>query len=222
MYSAYNYGSTSRKPWWRALLEKMGIVNCKSSRYYYYEQLSSKYRCLESYTTLTQKGDKTNSLNTAQRIAFSDKIDFGASLKEFKQLNHELCHNFIDPLIPDSEVYLYRTRLGGHRVKLELHFYCGHLFMYNYSFSYLSKDQKYKILDLVQLKYGLDRLPSDRGMVKDSEERCFIVSENPELSISYFNPEDDFFNELEEAVNVRDQQRIKKEERRLQELLTSL
>lgn len=58
--------------------------------------------------------------------------------------------------IPDVDVLFYKQCMGGHKTKIEYHFFKNQLFFYGYIFSYVDKKQVQEIRTIIKEKYRVD------------------------------------------------------------------
>jgi hypothetical protein len=104
-----------------------------------------------------------------------------------------------------------------HRVKLEIHFFKNVLFLYSYTFSYLSADDKAEIIRLFEKKYlNHCQLNINEDYIVNKNNIMISFVDNVDFSVTYFNSEASIFNNVNELVSKeKKQERSKKIESKI-------
>ncbi|RPH33756.1 MAG: hypothetical protein EHM93_03720 [Bacteroidales bacterium] len=155
-------------------------------RNYYYERLFEKYTDATSYLSIVASVQSKQNI-VSQRLISFNKNEFKNTTKQdvYKQYgkpNYQIKTN----KVLKTELFFYRVFIGGHRVKLDLHFYNNSLFFYSYTFSYLREDEKYQIVNLIEKKY-LDEKPFDYNnfVIIDGKQSIINIIDSMDFTINY-------------------------------------
>ncbi len=83
-------------------------------------------------------------------------------------------------------IYFYRKIIGGHKVKLELHFIDNKLFFYNYRFSHLNAADKASIIEILEGKYlQVTTIDIANNYISDINGSRIIINDGVEFSMEY-------------------------------------
>lgn len=179
-----------------------GSNSSKSHRYYYYENMLIKYKSLIPYKSLYLKANRLNQISTNEEICYSLILKLGSSIQQVKKrlsyTKYQFSHKSQNV---KREVLLYRFKMAGQKVKLEMHFYKGSLFYYQYTFSYINENEKSEMLGLIVNKYGIKDINFENNTIIDGDNNCVLVNDYRDLSIGYAALNHPFFNAIfEEEV----------------------
>lgn len=122
----------------------------------YYRSLAEKYDSAEQYLGLLKELEKRCPHYTRKNIGaqtyFSEELD---RVKLIRSLGEPvfICKN---PMLPEVELYFFKTELGGMRTGIEGHFFNGRLFMFNYVFPQVNRVSLLRIMNVLNDKYHLN------------------------------------------------------------------
>lgn len=119
--------------------------------------------------------------------------------------------------MPEVKVFFFREKIGKHKAKVEFHFYEGKLFLYTYTFSYLNKEDKAELIDVIHDKYLVNQEVELNGnYIQDESDNIILLNDKVEFMISYMKDKklaldkiSDYLSSLQDDVEVQ-QMRNKK------------
>jgi hypothetical protein len=204
-------------------LKKKASSLFQKEKYYtnYYERILSKYSDLNTYLTLFEKCDARKHIITREKIHYSSGLEFGSTIKKVKKNNFP--HYVIEHL-DEFTVLLYRIMIGGHKAKLEMHFYKNTLFFFNYSFSYLTDVDKENIIEVLAKKYLGNTLNFDtrNQNITDDFNNHILVENGIDFVIHYITLEGESHNSIRKIKEREKKNQSKKMELRQKELYSKL
>ncbi|MCX6351401.1 MAG: hypothetical protein NTX03_06040, partial [Bacteroidetes bacterium] len=133
---------------------KKAISNLFGNRlnYYqecYYNRITNQYKSANNYLALYKKCVIDNSIKTATEIFFSAELKFNCSIKDVKKKLHAPNYHIRTFSNTNTEILIYRTLTGQYKVKYQLHFFEGKLFLFNYTFSNIKKEEEVAIIAIL-------------------------------------------------------------------------
>jgi len=157
----------------KAMMETTGV----------YEKFSN----LDSFIFLWKNCLKKMSVRTNVDISFSRYFTFGSDLSYIsKFVGNPVCS------FNDSEsnisILLYTVKINGHHVNFELHFYDRKLFCINYTYNYLSRQERAEILYSLEQKYHVSSSEFNNHIIVDNSGNGILVEEKDKLTINYLAP----------------------------------
>jgi hypothetical protein len=177
----------------------------------YYTSMISQHSDYTFYLSLFTKASIKDHIRTNLEICLSRNLKFGCSIKEIKTKFREPSNHLrnITPL--NAEIYLYKMLIGNHKVKCQLHFFDGKLFMYRYIFPYLENERMNEIINVIHEKYLPDVINYSMQNIIDPNNNCLHIDDNTDLTISYLSLDCDFFKKI---INISQnkEQHLKKTE----------
>jgi hypothetical protein len=158
----------------------------------YYSSLVSRFEHAETYADMLKAANKNSNISyTDTSIEFSAGTGFGDSV----------CHTIANEMSgrrylfekikkTGVEILFFKKMVGGHRAKIDMHFYNDKLFCYAYTFSYANDENVREIINVLKNKYSveLNCTNADNCIIKDYNGSIIIISASVELRIVYFNP----------------------------------
>jgi hypothetical protein len=157
------------------------------SRSSYYENLLVEHNNGQLYLILMKDLKNTNEIETNTEIQFMDN-------KKINEINKECIirkygnpnYKFINGALSEIEILIYRQKLGSYKTKLELHFFKNNLFLYTYTFSYLTLKEKNEIIKIIKEKY-LERECKDiiNYNIVDKNKNIIMLNDGVDFSIKY-------------------------------------
>lgn len=190
----------------KKILPKKGNGSSKYSSTYYYSSVLEKYESVTSYLNIFDKCLSRPNVKTNQHINFSDKINFGATIKQVKKIKPNPTKSV--NVNNNCHILFYKTKIGNIRTNLELHFFSNKLFFYSYSFSNTIDTDK--ILDLLKEKYL--SVKSDVNLnfhnITDEFNNYVLVNNEMDLTIKYVALRDETYNYLNQ-VNIIEKAKTK-------------
>lgn len=168
--------------------------------YYYYEQLSNRYKSNTSYLNIYKLYKKKNACKTTVDIKVAKNFNtFDIHLKDAKAKYGK--PYFILDKKEDGfkiKILLYRLYLGKYRAKLELHFYNNTLALFAYTLSHLSERETDDILSIFQEKYlNKEDCDFNKNCIVDKHQNVILVHREDDLSIKYLSSNSPLFSDLE-------------------------
>jgi len=169
-----------------------------SGKYRYYHDFSlGKYTTLDYYHNLITEVQSKLNIISQQTIKFNDSGFENVTKKDIFRQYGKPNYYVKSKYILKTELFYYRIRIGGHKVKLELHLHNNHLFFYSYTFPYLKEDEKYQIVNLIEKKY-LNENPFDynSSVLIDGQQSIVNIVDSVNFTINYicYNASDLFKN----------------------------
>jgi hypothetical protein len=163
------------------------------------------------YLTVYKKATSLEHIRTNVEIGLSRNLKFGCTIKEIKAKFREPSDHLKNITSLNAEIYLYKMLIGNHKVKCQLHFFEGKLFMYKYVFHYLGNDGINEIINIIQEKYLPDVEIYSKQNIIDPNNNCLNIDEGIDLTISYLSLDSDFFKKITN-ISRNKEQRLKKRE----------
>jgi len=188
-----------------------------SRRYRYYQDLSlDKYTTLDYYHSLITEAQSKLNIISQRKIKFNDSGFENITKKDIFRQYGKPKYYVKSKNILKTELLLYRIRIGGHKVKLELHLYNNlysfipihslvlelhlynnHLFFYSYTFFGIGEGEKYQIVNIIEKKY-LNENPFDynNSVLIDGQQSIINIVDSVNFTINYiyYNASDMFKN----------------------------
>ena len=93
---------------------------------------------------------------------------------------------------------LYRVKLAGQNVKIEMHFYENKLFYYKFIFSYAKAEDRRVLSNALIEKYNLPNIDLSSHTIFDQQRNCIQIEDYIEFTISYTQMENPIFELVEE------------------------
>ena len=176
-----------------------------------YSSSISQFADYNFYLSLYNKASSQEHLKTNVEISLTRNSRFGCTLKEIKsKFRKPFSHlKNITPL--HAEIYLYKLLIGNHKVKCQLHFFDGKLFMYRYIFPYQDNERIDEIINIIHEKYLPGVINYSRQNIIDPNNNCLHIDDNLDLIISYLSLDSDFFKKITN-ISQNQEQRLKKTE----------
>lgn len=123
-------------------------------------------------------------------------------LKKYGKPRHQLTN--VSPL--NNRILFYKFLIGGHRTKCEMHFFRNKLFLFIYTFSYLTTENRAEIVQLLSLKYLSQTTDLNHNKIAGKNGNEIFILNSVDFTVYYLAVKDDFF---QEAVSFTE--KIKKE-----------
>jgi len=169
-----------------------------SRRYRYYQDLSlDKYTTLDYYHSLITEAQSKLNIISQRKIKFNDSGFENITKKDIFRQYGKPKYYVKSKNILKTELLLYRIRIGGHKVRLELHLYNNHLFFYSYTFFGIGEGEKYQIVNIIEKKY-LNENPFDynNSVLIDGQQSIINIVDSVNFTINYiyYNASDMFKN----------------------------
>jgi hypothetical protein len=195
---------------------------------YYYQQLVEYYTDFSEYSRITDLYKKKELLATDQIISFQEDHLFNQKNKKqilkkirFKQalFKYRIKKNDLN-----IEIYFYKIKIGGFKVKLEIHFHERKMFYYNYTFTDYSNNQQLRdIIEIIQEKY-LDGLPMDiyTQNIIDQDQTVLSIENTMELRIHYISTKSSIIQTLSNYKETSTNMKVKAREKKQNDLKNKL
>ncbi len=195
------------------------ITKTKKSSYYlsykHYDSIVDKYRNGQYYGNLLKRIKNDKKINSDAEIALVknkllNKIGERDVIKKFGKPVFKFNHDNL----PNINILLYREKLGKHKVKTEYHFFKNSLFLYSYTFSNLSSNDKSEMLEVIQKKYfNGDSIDFKNEYIADKNSNLILVNNNDlSFSIYYLCDLKTAFDKISEYMDFKKTEAIRKEE----------
>lgn len=159
------------------------------SRSNYYRRRLDESKSVQLYLKLMSDLEFTNGIKTNTEIQLIDnKKDNEINKKNIIRKYGRPNYKFICEDLTEIEILFYRKKIGSHKAKMEFHFYKNSLFLYTYTFSYLSLEDKNEIIKIINEKY-LEREYKDiiNHHIVDENKSTIILNDNLDFSIKYLD-----------------------------------
>jgi hypothetical protein len=184
------------------------LSNIKSLDYFKNNNLF-KYKSLETYLNIYYGCIEKDKVFTDTKICFSPDVNFGSSIKEVKKKNPNEC-TFVENT-KECKILIYKIKVGGHKFKLEMHFFKNKLVFFNYILR--TSEGKKAILNLITKKYlgSEDNISLDfsKNTLTDGLRNYIEVDNSVLLSVRYFTFKFGFFDYLKKMQSYYQVQKLK-------------
>jgi hypothetical protein len=151
------------------------------------EGVQEKYKSLDSFVFLWKNCLKKMSVHTTEDISFSKYFTFGSDMSYIRRFIGKPKYAFANPELNIS-ILLYTVTIKGHNVNFELHFYDNKLFCINYTYNYLTRQEREEILHSLEEKYHVNSSDLSNHIVVDNSGNGIYVEEKDKLTINYLAP----------------------------------
>jgi len=178
---------------------------------YYYQRILNQYDNTNSYLSLYKNQSNNVFLKTDTDICFSKTIKFNSSINEVKKELNKPNYHITSNKFNNVEILFYRILIGNHKVKCQMHFFAGKLFLYNYIFSYLQKNESNEIINIIQEKYIPHVNDYSNQIIIDSNNNCLQINNDVELTVNYFSLNSNFVENIVLISQYEKEQQKKKD-----------
>lgn len=149
------------------------------NRSYYSEYIANYYQDASAYARML--------LIDSDKFALST----GKNLSDLNRSSGDVKKNVGKPFIEKiykydlfkTKIYFYRQIIGGHKGRMQFHFYKDKLFYYECYFPYVKEVEKNKLIDLLKFKYDLKHLDILRNYVVDKDGNILNFSNTFDSSV---------------------------------------
>lgn len=150
-------------------------------------QLGEKFKSLDSFIFMWKNSQNKETVHTDVDVSFSKYFNFGSDMSYIRKFigkpvyamnNEEL--NII--------ILLYSVNIKGHSVNFELHFHDHKLFCINYTYNYLTRQERAEILQSLEEKYHVSSTDMHDHLIVDNSGNSILVEEKDKLTINYLAP----------------------------------
>ncbi len=125
--------------------------------------------------------------------------------------NYTFKKRFSNDQLPRT-ILLFKRKIAGQNVKIEMHFYKNRLFLFNTIYSYATAADRNRLTEILIEKYQIETENILHNAIFDKQDNCVVVTEGAEYSIKYFQSNNAFFKrlieiryaEFEELANQKD------------------
>jgi hypothetical protein len=149
--------------------------------------VQERYKSLDSFVFLWKNCMKKMSVHTSEDISFSKYFTFGSDMSYIRRFIGKPKYAFANPDLNIS-ILLYTVTIKGHNVNFELHFYDNKLFCINYTYNYLTRQERAEILRSLEEKYHVNSSDFSNHIVVDNSGNGIFVEEKDKLTINYLAP----------------------------------
>ncbi|MCG1036858.1 hypothetical protein [Polaribacter sargassicola] len=179
--------------------------------HYYYRNILKMYDKPETYSGLVDLCLNKKEVLTSKEIYFSSNLKFNYTIKKAKK--NIFSKRVTIKKIENTTILLHKTRIGGYPAKLVMHFYQNNLFLFNYTFSNLSNNDKSIIKNVLKEKYlnNNTQFSFSKNRIVDSLGNHIFIEDDVYFTINYISLTDDFFKMLN---NIKEELEIKKKVRK--------
>jgi len=197
--------------------------NPLNGSHYSYANTLEKYDDLNRYCDVYDKNISRRRITTNVELEYSKYIQFGATSTEVKKVmptrTHQISFNS-EGLY--RKVLLYRVKIAGQNVKIEMHFFKNQLFYYKFIFSYAKPAERRELTRALISKYNLPNVDLTSHTVFDKNRNCIQIDDYIEYSISYTQMENPFFDKIEKIKAKSHQKMVASYNRQARALFSSL
>lgn len=205
------------------ILDWFNHKNLITTKHYNYADTLEKYSELRAYTDISDKNISKRKIATKIPIEYSPYIQFGSHIRNIKKVMPKRTYltSFSTKGLT-RKVLLYRVKIAGQNVKIEMHFHKNKLFFFKYIFSYAKPSERKELVKLLSKKYQLPNIDLSSHTIYDANQNCIYVEDYAEFTISYTETKNDFFSELEELKLLEHRQLVMSHNLKAQTLFSSL
>jgi hypothetical protein len=184
----------------------------------YFRHILRKYKNIAYYSNLQIQCNNKQGVFTNKEVCYINKLNLGSSLKKVKKNipNNEV---YIKKYLSNSTILLFKTIVGGYSAELSLHFHKNSLFLFNYTFSNLSKEDKIMINNILVEKYLNEntKVNFSTQKITDNFGNHIFTEDDVYYTINYISLTHNFFNLINyEGVELNkkrmENEKLKKEE----------
>jgi hypothetical protein len=158
---------------------------------HYYEKLSARYSSLDSYLRLLQRCSQLSREESDLEIKPELGRHIDQILKKYGKPRHQLTN--VSPL--NNRILFYKFMIGGHKTKCEMHFFRNKLFLFIYTFSYLTTENRAEIVQLLSLKYLRQTTDLNHNKIAGKNGNEIFIQNSVDFTLYYLAVKDDFFQE---------------------------
>ena len=180
--------------------------NTKRSAYRYTENILDKYNNLIEYKYLHNATRRLNQIKSDQPITLANNLNLGSTINQVR--NQFKVKPFVKAYSSKGvrrTILLYKIKLDGQKIKVEAHFYKNQLFFSKYIISDVTESDRNNFLSLFSEKYSLQNLEFENKNIVDSNNNCAKIENGLELSISYMQLNNLFFEKMQEKTAINTQ-----------------
>jgi len=190
----------------------------------YYEQLLQAKASPEYFISFFQKIDTSEHVHTNQKFELKGEIPFNTTVEDVLSVWGEPAHSVKKVRTYDTDILLYRLRIGGLKAKCELHFIESKLFYFSYRFSYLTSEQRNGLREVLRYKYaqGLEHDLENGSILEDSAGNYMLIEDKVDFTAHYMSGDEVMQHLLEFDIDYKTSKSDQKEKRRRLELMYTL
>lgn len=193
----------------RNLLQKFRHVLPAKNEYYYssghyYEKLYARYGNLDSYLKLLNSCTQLPSIESDEEI----RPELGSHIDQILKIYGKPRHRLTDVSPLNNQILFYKFLIGGHKTKCEMHFFRNRLFLFTYTFPYLTKENRTEIIKLLSTKYLSQATDLSHSKIVGKNGNEMFIQNTVDFTILYLAVKDVFFQEAAAFT-----EKIKKETR---------
>ncbi len=193
-------------------------------REYYYENLFNKYKDATSYQSIITKVKSKHNIVSQRMISFDDNPFEKVTKQNIVKLYGKPSYQNKTDSVLNTELFFYRLIIGGHKVKLDMHFHNNHLFFYSYTFSYLKEDEKLLIINLIEKKYlNGQHFDYKNFNITDNRHSVIHIIDAFDFTIDYISSiTSDLFKNIDAIITKQTLAAEKKQKKTSEELYNKL
>jgi hypothetical protein len=150
-------------------------------------QLGEKFQSLDSFIFMWKNSLKKLTVHTDVDVSFSNYFTFGNDVSYIRRFIGKPAYAMNNEEF-NIIILLYEVNIKGHSVNFELHFHDHKLFCINYTYNYLTRQERSEILQSLEEKYHVNRTDLHEHLIVDNSGNSILVEEKDKLSINYFAP----------------------------------
>ncbi len=156
-----------------------------------------KYNQLNGYHTIYDSYNSRTEITTTNPINYSDRITFGSTYRSVRKALPKCTFRVSNKSKGlDRKIAVFKRRIAGQNVKIEMHFFQDKLFFFNYTFSYANAVDRERLTQMLIEKYQVNTTDLLNNTIFDSNKNCILVTEGTEFCINYIQTENSFFEQL--------------------------
>lgn len=171
----------------------------------YYDQLIETQTSPSFFIQLLSNYVHDNqSFRTERKFRAKGHLEFGTSkahiIKQWGRPSYSTSRKHIFR----HDILLYRTILGGHKAKYELHLINGTLFNFSLSFSYVQPEPLNDLCDTIVHKYLRNKtwLPKDSLKIFDRDDNMLFIEMRSGLVLNYLSSNPELHELVELAIDT--------------------
>lgn len=170
----------------------------QSSKSNYYNLFLEEAKRIQIYLGLLSDVKRTNALKTSDEIQLIDgKKNNELNKKQIIRKHGKPNYKFVCEDLSEIEILFYKRRFASHKAKLEFHFFNNTLFLYTYTFSYLTPKEKNNIIKIINEKYLTSQYKDLFNYhIVDKNKNIIMLNDKTSFSIKYLCKNNNAFEKI--------------------------
>lgn len=173
--------------------------------YRYTENILDKYSDLLEYKYIHNSSKRLNQLKLNTPISLINGLKLGATINEVRRKFKVA--PYVQTIKSDGlrrNILLYKIKLGGQKVKIEVHFYKNELFFCKTTISYLKESEKEEAIRHFGQKYNFEELVFTNKNLIDENNNCVKLTTGKDFVLNYIQLENPIFEKIQLKTTLVD------------------